>query len=107
MNQTLIRELESTSVEEIRRKYKTGVYSDLSAADLGLIERAVIYRIGNREQITCKCGCHRGFINEFEYDGNIIQNTVCILCSSVVDVNRISGDIEVNEDQLLNFLGRF
>lgn len=107
MNQTLIKELEATPVEEIRRKYKTGEYSDLSASDLSLIERAVIYRIGNRERINCKCGCQHGYVEEFDHDGNIIQNTICMCCSTVVNVNRVSGDIEVNEDQSLNLLGRF
>lgn len=111
MNQTLIRELESTSVEEIRRKYKAGDYhigvytsEKQLKENVEFIERAIIYRIGNRERISCKCGCRHGYVEEFDHDGNIIQNTVCMVCSRVVEVNNVNGDFEVDEQSLINFL---
>lgn len=111
---SFVAELENTPVDEIRRKYKSGYYhSGVYTSEKQLkenvefVERAVIYRIGNRESINCSCGCHRGFINEFEYEGNIIQNTVCMVCSAVVNVERVQGDIDVNEKELLSFLDRF
>ncbi len=120
---SFISELESTPIEEIKRRNHSGYYHRKShyaitmsypyitesqiKENVEFVERSVIYRIGNRESINCSCGCHRGFINEYEYDDNIIQNTVCMLCSAVVNVERIQGDINVDEKELLNFLWRF
>ncbi len=109
-NDDFIAELNKTPKKDIISHYKNGYYDYpfiYSEDQVKFIERNVVYPIGNREYINCSCGCHRGYINEFEYDDNIIQNTVCMLCSAVVNVERIQGDISVDEKELLNFLGRF
>jgi hypothetical protein len=108
-NDDFIAELNSTPKKVIVSDYKDGMYdiNRYTPEQLLFIERNIVYPIGNRESINCSCGCHRGFIIEFEYEDNIVQNTVCMLCSAVVNVDKIQGDISADERALLTFLDRF
>jgi hypothetical protein len=63
-----------------------------------LVER-VIYPIANKEPISCKCGCHHGYIVEFEFKDKVVQNTICMVCSEVQAVETF--DIKESEECLL------
>lgn len=63
-----------------------------------LIER-VLYPIGNKQEISCKCGSHNGYVVEFEDHNTVYQHTVCMLCDTVQEFTTFEKNKNQEEEE--------
>ena len=63
-----------------------------------LIER-VLYPIGNREQITCSCGGHNGYVVEMQDGKTVYQHTVCMNCDTIQEFTQFDINNKEEDDQ--------